>query len=582
MAKRVSPAAPGWLLALFGLPFACGGIAVFLLAAWPALHDWGVTQSWQPVQAELLSASLEEKRGSKGSSSWMATASYRYRYQGNEYTGNRVGLFSGSDNIGQWQQAHAAQLQVALQQHQPVTVYVDPLHPSKAIIDRSMRPGLLALLAGFSLAFGSVGVGLVVFGLFGSRAGKTGVTDPQQPWLERKEWASEELVARQQGSTIALWFFALVWCAISAAASSAIPGELQKGNQAVWFLLVFDLLGLALIVAAIHQTLGARRFGDTRLRLDPWPGSVAGQVGGAIEVKLPHDPTLIFTIDLACIHHYHTGRGNNRDAHRNAVWQDSRCVMGEPSGDGNTRVWFSFDVPDGLPVSGAPGADYHDWQLRAAAVLEGVDFSRQWSVPVFATGQKSREAAQRMRESNEQRLARIESLMNLRQVPGGISLDFHAGRSLGAGLVMLLVGAVFLGGGLFLGRQAGDFGGSVVSLVLAGVGPALLGLGVWLVANRLQVQVDASRLAIRRSLFGVAVYRRDLPLPGLRGIGIRQGMTVQKCSHSTVYYRLVVETPDGQCCTIGDGFAGYSEAVQAAEAVALYARLPVLPASGKG
>ena len=169
MAARKAQRAGGWLLGLFALPFAAVGVGMLLLSVLPTLYDWARMQWWQPVPATLVAARLETSRSSK-SSSYTVKASYRYQVAGREYQGNRVAISSGGDNVGDFQVALGARLEQALRDGAPVQVWVSPSDPTESVIDRSLRPGLLALKMVFVVVFGGVGVGLLVHVLRPTRA----------------------------------------------------------------------------------------------------------------------------------------------------------------------------------------------------------------------------------------------------------------------------------------------------------------------------------------------------------------------------------------------------------------------------
>ena len=160
---------PGlWVMGLFALPFAAVGVGMLLLSVLPTLYDWSRMQFWQPVNATLLAASLNSSRSSK-STSYHVTARYRYEVAGRAYEGERVAISGGGDNVGDFQEALGERLEQALRAGQPVQVWVNPSHPEDAVIDRSLRPGLLAFKMVFVVLFGGVGVGLLVFVLRGGK-----------------------------------------------------------------------------------------------------------------------------------------------------------------------------------------------------------------------------------------------------------------------------------------------------------------------------------------------------------------------------------------------------------------------------
>ncbi|MCO5357607.1 DUF3592 domain-containing protein [Acidovorax kalamii] len=155
-------------MGLFALPFAAVGVGMLLLSVLPTLYDWSRMQFWQPVNATLLAASLNSSRSSK-STSYHVTARYRYEVAGRAYEGERVAISGGGDNVGDFQEALGERLEQALRAGQPVQVWVNPSHPADAVIDRSLRPGLLAFKMVFVVLFGGVGVGLLVFVLRGGK-----------------------------------------------------------------------------------------------------------------------------------------------------------------------------------------------------------------------------------------------------------------------------------------------------------------------------------------------------------------------------------------------------------------------------
>jgi hypothetical protein len=581
-----TPAASGrkripWLLVLFGLPFAAAGIGMFSFLVLPTLTDWHAMKSWVPVQAELIDARLESHRGDD-STTWQAVASYRYGYGGNRWTSDRVAVSGGADNIGSFQEDLGGELERAFRDGEPITVFVDPRQPQNAVINRELRVGLIALMSVFSLVFAAVGLGIIGAALFGARAaaGDSAQQAPAAtPWLARAEWASPQIAADTRAGARAMWFFALLWCLITAPANVAIPGELAKGNWAILLVLLFDVVGIGLLVHAARLTASSRKFGRVLLTMDPHPGGIGGDVGGYIDVPLPHDAALPFHVSLACTRTRVSGSGKNRSTHHEVKWQDEKWLLAEPLDATHARLWFRFEPPAGLPPSEAPSSDYTHWSLNLAAELPGLDLARHFDLPVFATAQRSSAAvAARVRVSLAQDAGALETLTQFTTVPGGAAMRFRAGRQWASALVALLVvGGMFGGGGiaLLLGREhdyVALFMGGVFALVgLAGV----LG-GLWLLGNSLAVRVDEGGALIRRWLFGVPVLRRTVPRADILGIGFARGSTTASGTSSTVFYDLVLKTQDGKLHGIGDGFRGSSQAKMAVEVLARHARLPLL------
>lgn len=150
---------------LFAAGFGAGG-AVGIGGLAHHAHGWYTTRSWQPIMAEVTKAELHTSHGRK-SSTYRVEAQYRYSVDGNEYTGTRVGYGDEmSDNIGDWHEEHFAALDHARKSGQPVLAWFDPKNPADAVIDRSVRWGMMLFFVPFAVLFSTVSLG-ALWGLVG-------------------------------------------------------------------------------------------------------------------------------------------------------------------------------------------------------------------------------------------------------------------------------------------------------------------------------------------------------------------------------------------------------------------------------
>ena len=147
---------------VLAVPFAAAGLGILLFMTAPMVYDWARMQTWHSVPAQVEAATLQSQKSSKGSTSYSVSTHYRYQVDGVEYTGSRASLTTRADNIGSFQEQLGHRLQGAERTGEPVTVWVNPAQPTESIVDRSLRPGLLALQLGLALAFGAFGGHLLV------------------------------------------------------------------------------------------------------------------------------------------------------------------------------------------------------------------------------------------------------------------------------------------------------------------------------------------------------------------------------------------------------------------------------------
>ena len=550
-------------LILFALPFAGVGAWMGWSVADAMLESFRM-QSWQPAQARLESAGYDTHHGDD-STTYRAYATYRYTANGQEYSGDRVGLFSGNDNIGSYQQDTGLRLESLWRNGQTVVVYYNPERPSESIIDRDLRWGMVGFRSIFLFVFGGVGVGLIVFGLRSPK--EKDPDDPAYagaPWLANDSWQTSSIRSRSRTAMWGIWAFAALWNLISAPLPFVLVEEVtEKQNYLALIGLLFPLVGIGLLTWAIRRTREWTRFGPTPVRLDPFPGAIGGHVGGTIDLKIPYDPAHRFQVSLTNLHHYTSGSGKNRSSREKALWQRDAQAAAQPGPDG-TRLVFRFDVPEGLDESDAleSGDSYYAWQLGLTAELPGADLNRDFSIPVYQTGARSQSLPERALADAGTRQDQIDEadalgLMNLTHTPTGKRLHLPAGRNAGMAILGFLFGAGFAAAGyfiltvehqLFMGAVFG-FLGSVVAL-----GSVYAGL------NSLTVDLDGGRIRSVRRVLGVPVSTREMPVHSVSSLTKNSSFQSNSGGKHVMHYSIYAHDSGGRKLTLGEGFKGTGDA----------------------
>jgi len=337
---------------LFALPFFGVGVWMGYSAGSNLVDAWQM-QDWVAVQGTLHRAGYESHSGDD-SYTYEAYADYTYEFGGQQYSNDRVGIAGGADNIGDYQQNTGRHLSGVHSRGETIVVYVDPDEPSEAILDRSVRWGIIGFKAIFLFTFGGVGLGLIIF-IFRTPKEKD-LSDPKYrdaPWLANDKWQTAVIKSSSKTSMYASWAFAAFWNLVSAPLPFVIYTEVtEKDNLPALLGLLFPLVGLWLITWAVLRTLEWKRFGAAPLTLDPFPGSIGGHVGGTIDVNLPYDSSAQFSLTLTNLHSYISGSGKNRSRKESAEWQDMQ-VASTSSGPRGSRLSFRFAVPEDLEESAA-------------------------------------------------------------------------------------------------------------------------------------------------------------------------------------------------------------------------------------
>ncbi len=320
--------------------------------------------------------------------------------------------------------------------------------------------GQAGLLAIFALVFGGVGIGGIAGVLAGRRklaeADALRANHPESPWLWRTDWAAGRIEDSGRTARWGAWIFAGLWNLISIpSAWLAVRSAMEKGNKAALIALLFPLVGLGLLVAAVRATLRYRRYGVSVLELKTTPVALGHGLIGAVRTTSDLTARDGFRLVLNCIRRVTRGTGKRRSTSETILWQEERRVPGRL---GRTEHGMATTIPVafGLPADGSPcdDRDRNDrvlWRLEVSADVPGVDYHSSFDVPVFRTaGSATPRTAEEERElldpsgSAEYRqspASRIQVATNRR----GTEINFPAARNPGAAFGVTVFLALWVG-----------------------------------------------------------------------------------------------------------------------------------------
>jgi len=555
-------------LTLFALPFFGIGVWMGYSIGTNAFDAWQM-RNWEPTQATLSRAGYERHSGDD-SDTYEAYATFHYEFSGQQYSGTRVSIAGGADNIGDYQYDLGHRLSLAMSRDDRITVYVDPTMPSMAIVDRTLRWELVGFKSIFFFVFGGVGLALLVFTIRAPKEkDQSALHLVEKPWLVNDDWQTADVRSNSRGTMFFCWGFAAIWNLISAPLPFIVYEEVtEKGNTPAYLGLLFPLVGIGLLIWAIRRTLEWNRFGAAPVALDPFPGSIGGHVGGTIDINVPFELVNQFSVTLSCIHSYISGSGDNRSRRENAKWQDRQVAQTSATPDGS-RLMFRFDVPPNLAESDADRSEdsYNLWRINLNAQLAGTDLDRDYDIPVYATAEQSiqlsdfsvdKAKAEQRKIDNTQ----IEKQFELSFDENGKTLFFPMGRNLLSGVMALLFGSIFSGVGWFLiMHENHPFMGGLFGFV----GGIVVVVAFYQVLNSLQVIKKGGELhAIRRVLGFKVSHRKMLTADFVR---FRKKITSQTQSGNkhTVRYSISAVNRQNERMVIAEGFSGESEAEAAME-----------------
>jgi len=515
-----------WIAILFGLVFLTGGLSFLFFTVLPDIYDGWRMQSWQSTQAKLLATDLN-RNASGNTNTFNASARYEYTLGGKRYTSTRVAVADMADNIGDFQKTLARRLRTAFRNRQSITIWYDPQSPANSIINRDIRWGLIAFNMIFVIAFGGFGFALVYFSFKSKKETTRSQAELMQPWLTRPEWENGDIKSGAKTGMVAAWGVSVFWNAISfPAAIAAMPEIIAKMEYKALAVLVFPLIGLGLLYWAIKKTLQWRRFGFTPLTMDPYPGSIAGQVGGHIRINCAYQPQQIFNVTLACVYSYMSGSGKSRSRKENVKWLDEGYARVNP-GASAINLSFCFDVPDNLPASEDKTREsYYLWRLTLESEMAGVDLNRNFEIPVYKTGQQSAHISFKSPEILPAGVKKItaESLLPLQQTGSRKMLYYPMLRNPWNSIAGVLFGGIFAAVGVFLWQQAKTEGGMLyfMASLFSLIGFAVVLSGIYSAFNALQIEFDGISLHYRRRFLIFTLVDKMIPYTDITRIASRK------------------------------------------------------------
>ena len=387
MAKKTAGAG---CLFIFGIPFFAAGLFVIYLAISPIILNFK-SKSWQVVQARVLEIELKTSRGSEGGTSYEAVGRYEYEFAGKTYQSDRLGLHSGGDNFTNYHQKMVSRLRAFKTENRTIPAYVDPNDPSEALIDRELDSKKLLFLTAFGLVFAGVGGGIMFGGLWSSRKAKKvkikQESAPDEPWKWNEKWQENTIYSNKKtGFWVTLIvaiglnaFLIPFWVGLSSDRSAPIFAYGIVG--------LFQLIGLAMIIAFFYQILRSMKYGKSSFSMEQIPAVIGGECRGLLHIPKRVEALQGFEVNLQCIHTYSTGSGDSRSTHHDVKWETGlQTVHPENKFDmEKTELQLSFQVPfesECEPTN--PDKEIY-WVLKVDADVEGIDYSEEFRLPFFIT-----------------------------------------------------------------------------------------------------------------------------------------------------------------------------------------------------
>lgn len=198
-----------------------------------------------------------------------------------------------------------------------------------------------------------------------------------KPWLLKRAWRKGKITYRAPSPVVFFWIWSMGWnggLGVVLVANRAMILEAIREN---WLnapmLLLFILVGLGVLYAAIHMTLAKKVAGWALFTMESVPGVIGGKLRGSIQTRIPVDFKKAVTLKLA---------GTSSVPFKKAV---PRERMQEASK--GLILPVDFDIPDSCEGTNIWDPERKvEWTLSAMADLDKGDWEVKFAVPVFKVG----------------------------------------------------------------------------------------------------------------------------------------------------------------------------------------------------
>jgi len=359
--------------AVFALGFGSVGITA-LRSLTTLLHGAWDAKSWQAVPADIVTHDLHASTDSEGSTTYAVRARYRYDWGGRTYESSHVGLPGslGSDNFDDWHHTWDARLRAAREGGPPVSAWVDPQHPERAVLDPHLRWRQVLFMLPFAVLFPMVALGASYVACM--------LLVRKAPVPQASPTAQRHAPRHQ---ALGLGLFAIVFCVM------ALPavGMASNPSAPAWVAVVagaFVVAGLGLLTAAVRAIGRAWTYRGTFASFQP-----AEPCAGAAFVArwtLPPRAAASWPAEASIrlrVAQYRIDDSGSGSTER-LVEELSQQVRPQPDAAGGLTLQARFELPADAPSQDSRrSGEKVEWRLEWLDAKGGVML--MVPVPVHAT-----------------------------------------------------------------------------------------------------------------------------------------------------------------------------------------------------
>jgi hypothetical protein len=440
-----------------------------------------------------------------------------------------------------------------------------------AFLSDALRSGDVDRITGaivVPVLFTVIGVGLIALGVYSARSAarvaELKARHPDAPWMWNEQWASGRINGGGKAMMIAGWGIAFVWNAISAPILFSVPAQLaRKGMGKEAIALLFPLVGCGLLVFAIRATLAWRKYRLAIFEPKSLPGVIGGRLEGVIHTSTTLDAPDGLKLRLVCVNKVTRSSGSKGSStHESIRWESERQLAQSDlhAGRMGSAIPVSFVIPiDCQETNDENPRNEIFWRLEAHASTPGVDFEKNFLVPVFRTEESSEqvtldedELPLLLQPSSSTETLPLSGVRFQADPGGGMKLHFSAARNKSAAASITVFAAIWTGVCGFLWQSDAPL---LFPIVFSAFDLLFFCMMVVAWAGAAEIDADAAGIRSRRTLFGVGG-TKHFDRSEIAAVRERIGMQIG----TRVYYGLQIQTPSGKTHGLGRDISDKREA----------------------
>ncbi len=412
----------------------------------------------------------------------------------------------------------------------------------------------------FLITHGGVGFGGLLY-LWLKPDGHTDIENTQsdQPWLSKTYWVNATIYSNTGSSKTALKYVIRYLGVISLIVLFVVYESFKRQEYIAFWGLIIPVVTVLIYLYLKKLSRETQIYGRMPLTLNPYPGSIGGQLGGTIPINIEHYDIQKSAVELHCTGYTKSGDDNRQDIR----WNETMVPSLKNTINGQ-ELAFCFDLnndKNDLPESQASESrPYHAWTMFLEITLkDGSILKRKYEdLPVFKTHQKStirdqQAYASHSTETAEMHDEALDNIMAFKSADnGGYHLNYPMGRSLW-GFAGILFGLVFI----VVGTLIPDIIFNIV-FPLAG-GGVVIG-SIYSLVNSLDIHIDPLGLSSKRYVFGILTKERKFASYEIQEFFWKRSMSTSTNSKTTQYYDIYARNNNGQEAIVVESIKGMGQA----------------------